>query len=370
MLTRRLGSALLIGGLILTSLSAAQEAQQAPPASQPSATGTPKLDISQREYNFGEVWQGTPVSVTVTLKNTGDAALTLDVKSSCGCTVPSKPKSPLAPDESDVMTIKYDSIHRKGPTAQTVTITSNDPANGSIPFKVIGTVKPLFELKPVDTLAFGRLFQHTEASRTIEITNLFTSPVALKLKPDQDFGPFDVTLEEVESGQHYRIIAKTKPPLQVGTARNDVVIETTAPDYPEMKITIYGSVQPPITLYPSRLFLPKSAVDSIDQTLRVVSSPEKPVRVVEVKPSHSSIKAEIREVKKPDAPDAPPSQEIVITLPPGDKVPDGVELSVEVTTDWPDEAYRKIIVPIRVIASSASQPAPIPAPVPNPTPGH
>lgn len=358
----RFASVLLIAAACATALA------QEPTAQPASGGGTPKLQISDREWQFGEVWQGTPLSFSVTLKNVGDAPLTLDVKSSCGCTVPTRPRSPLNPGESDTMTIKYDSAHRRGPAAQTVTITTNDPAEPSVPFKVLGTVKPLFELKPVDTLAFGRLFQSSEVERSIDITNLFTSPIGLKLKDDQKFDAFNVTLETLEEGKTYKLVAKTKPPLPVGTARAEAVIETTHPDYKELKVTMYAAVQPPIALHPSRLFLPKGAVSEMQHRLRVAYAPEKPVRVVEARPSHPSIKAEIQDARNSEQPDAPAGQEIVVTLPPGDKVPDGEELYIEITTDSTDVSFQKLRVPIRVIAAgaAATQPTTLPAAIPQP----
>jgi hypothetical protein len=352
-------------GITCCAFAFAQDATTAPAPT----SGNPKLQISDREWQFGEVWQGTPLSFDVTLRNVGDAPLTLDVKSSCGCTVPTRPRSPLNPGESDTMTIKYDSAHRRGPAAQTVTITTNDPAESSVPFKVMGTVKPLFELKPVDTLAFGRLFQSSEVERTIDITNLYNSAIGLKLKDGQTFDAFNVTLETIEEGKKYKLVAKTKPPLSVGTARAEAVIETTHPDYKELKVTMYAAVQAPIALHPSRLFLPKSAVSEMQHRLRVAYAPERPVRVVEVKPSHPALKAEIQDATSPEQPASPAGQEIVVTLPPGDKVPDGEDLYIEVMTDATDASYQKLRVPIRVIAAgaAATQPATLPAPTPAPS---
>ena len=57
--------------------------------------------------------------------NTGSEALVIsDVKSSCGCTVPEKPKGPIAPGETGQIKVKYDT-KRVGPIRKTVTVYSN-----------------------------------------------------------------------------------------------------------------------------------------------------------------------------------------------------------------------------------------------------
>ena len=57
--------------------------------------------------------------------NTGNAPLIIkDAKSTCGCTVPSFPKEPIAPGAKGVIGVKYDT-NRVGPFTKTVTISSN-----------------------------------------------------------------------------------------------------------------------------------------------------------------------------------------------------------------------------------------------------
>mgnify|MGYP002063185881 CR=1 FL=1 len=58
-------------------------------------------------------------------KNTGNAPLIVsDVKSSCGCTIPKKPKDPIMPGESGEIEVKYDT-KRVAPIRKTVTVISN-----------------------------------------------------------------------------------------------------------------------------------------------------------------------------------------------------------------------------------------------------
>jgi hypothetical protein len=188
--------------LSLTVLVAAQDESPAPPAP------APRAEVSTQEWNFGVAWQGQPLKQDVVVKNVGTATLEItDVSSTCGCTVPTRPKSPLAPGESSTMSISYDSARRVGKANHTVTLITNDPTQRSIPIKLFGEVKPLYEVEPKEGLTFGQLYQKSSETREVTIVNRYTEPLRLQLKAGQDFGPFDIALQELDAGQRYRLTA-------------------------------------------------------------------------------------------------------------------------------------------------------------------
>jgi hypothetical protein len=225
--------------LILCRTASAQE--PAPAAAAAPASGTPRLETTSRDWNFGVVWQGTPLEFKVTLTSVGDAPLIIeDVKSSCGCTVPTKPKSPLQPGESDTITVTYAGRTKVGTAHQTVTLVTNDPAQRTVPISVQGEVKPCYALEPRSGLVFGSLLRSSHESRTATIINKFTDKMVLKLKEGQDFGPYEVELKEVEPGMRYEITATTKPPLPSGSLSASVSLSTNFEYIPDFNITVYG----------------------------------------------------------------------------------------------------------------------------------
>ena len=61
--------------------------------------------------------------------------------STCGCTVPKKPEGPIAPGESGVIEVKYDTNRAAGPIRKTITVYSNaSPEPYSL--KIKGTLLP------------------------------------------------------------------------------------------------------------------------------------------------------------------------------------------------------------------------------------
>jgi len=81
--------------------------------------------------------------------NTGDAPLIIkDAKSTCGCTVPSFPKEPIAPGQSGKIEVKYNM--NTGPIRKTITIETNavNYEEGRVALKIKGEVivKPVVNL--------------------------------------------------------------------------------------------------------------------------------------------------------------------------------------------------------------------------------
>ena len=81
--------------------------------------------------------------------NTGDAPLIIkDAKSTCGCTVPSFPKEPIAPGQSGKIEVKYNM--NTGPIRKTITIETNavNYEEGRVALKIKGevVVKPVVNL--------------------------------------------------------------------------------------------------------------------------------------------------------------------------------------------------------------------------------
>ena len=72
--------------------------------------------------------------------NTGDEPLLVQKpKSSCGCTIPSWPKEPILPGESEVIKVTY-RTNRVGNINKTVTVTSNAVNNPSVVLRIKGRV--------------------------------------------------------------------------------------------------------------------------------------------------------------------------------------------------------------------------------------
>ena len=84
-----------------------------------------KITFKSDTVDYGKIGKGSDGVRVFEFTNTGDAPLIVtDVKSSCGCTVPKKPKGPVAAGANGTIEVKYDT-NRVGPIRKTVTVYSN-----------------------------------------------------------------------------------------------------------------------------------------------------------------------------------------------------------------------------------------------------
>ncbi|MAI28550.1 MAG: hypothetical protein CMD11_03355 [Flavobacteriales bacterium] len=89
--------------------------------------------------NYGKILQGEDGTVDFKFTNTGDRDLKINrVRSSCGCTIPKKPDSLIAPGVSDLIKVKYDT-ERIGIINKTIIVNSN-AANGTVILKITGEI--------------------------------------------------------------------------------------------------------------------------------------------------------------------------------------------------------------------------------------
>ncbi len=106
----------------------------------------PKIEFEAKDntIDYGEVSKETDNGVrTFVFTNTGDEPLIIkNVKSTCGCTVPTKPTEPIMPGKSDKIQVKYNM--NPGPIRKTITVETNavNYEEGIIALKIKGEVIP------------------------------------------------------------------------------------------------------------------------------------------------------------------------------------------------------------------------------------
>ncbi len=118
------------------------KAQATDLASADERAGAPfKQAGATTEWNYGTIVKSSTGVRFFKFTNTGDKALLItNAKGSCGCTVPSYPKEPIMPGESEYIKVKYDT-KRVGPFTKYVTLTTNSVSNTTTRLKINGTVE-------------------------------------------------------------------------------------------------------------------------------------------------------------------------------------------------------------------------------------
>lgn len=92
----------------------------------------PILTWKEEVYDFGTIFEGDVVTKDFSFTNTGTAPLLiLRATSTCGCTIPEWPKTPVAPDSTSSIKVKFNSLHKGGDQSKEVTIFANTFPNSS-----------------------------------------------------------------------------------------------------------------------------------------------------------------------------------------------------------------------------------------------
>lgn len=103
--------------------------------------GSAKIKLDEPRVDFGTIRKGSKGVEILSFVNTGDVPLIIsNVRSSCGCTVPTWPKKPIKPGERGRIKVKYDT-QRLGIIRKSISIMSN-AVTGRKLVKVVGEVVP------------------------------------------------------------------------------------------------------------------------------------------------------------------------------------------------------------------------------------
>ncbi|AEH01281.1 DUF1573 domain-containing protein [Lacinutrix sp. 5H-3-7-4] len=98
-----------------------------------------KIEFKETTIDYGTIEKGANGIRTFEFTNTGDAPLIISKASStCGCTVPKKPKDPIMPGKTGEIEVKYDT-KRVMPIRKTITVLSNADTP-SVALKIKGEV--------------------------------------------------------------------------------------------------------------------------------------------------------------------------------------------------------------------------------------
>ena len=122
------------------------QAQTKSPVEKQAVNG-PKMEFETSVMDYGLIEHKADGKREFVLTKTGKAPLIIsNAKGSCGCTVPTWPKAPIAPGESASIGVKYDT-KRIGKFTKTITLTTNATEKTKI-LTIKGEVK-----KPVEAPA-------------------------------------------------------------------------------------------------------------------------------------------------------------------------------------------------------------------------
>ncbi len=124
---------LLIGILVMFAGMATAQTEK-------TVANGPEIEFDKLVHDYGQIPYNGNGECVFTFTNTGNEPLIVQKpKSSCGCTVPTWPKEPILPGESDVIKVTYKTT-RVGAINKSITVTSNAKTNSTVVLRIKGRV--------------------------------------------------------------------------------------------------------------------------------------------------------------------------------------------------------------------------------------
>lgn len=104
--------------------------------------GAATISFDKQEYDFGTVNEGDIVETVFKVTNAGKTDLIItNAQASCGCTVPSWPKTPIKPGDSGDIQVSFNTSGKPNRQNKTVTLTTNTESGREV-LTIKGSVIP------------------------------------------------------------------------------------------------------------------------------------------------------------------------------------------------------------------------------------
>ena len=101
-----------------------------------------KIEFSEKQFDFGDIIKGESITHKFKFTNTGtEPLIILNVQTTCGCTAPQWPKSPIPPGEAGEIQVFFNSSKKIGRQNKIITVYTN----GQKPeekLKIVGNILP------------------------------------------------------------------------------------------------------------------------------------------------------------------------------------------------------------------------------------
>jgi hypothetical protein len=236
----------------------------------------PKINFEKLVHDFGELGINQKGECEFRFKNIGSGPLNIsEVKSTCGCTVPTLAKTQYQPGEEGVIKIDYSGQNNPGSIEKNIYVNTNDPENPQIKLTITAKITSYIEALPSEM----RLLMWKEKAAAPDIT--------LKSKNGEAFAitsitsPYNIiSIEFDPNTQNSEFILKSKVDTQKLKEHpsGSIQIELTHPK--QHSVGIPYEVIPPFEAQPKRLLLTKlEPGESQTAQILITSSDNEPFEV-------------------------------------------------------------------------------------------
>jgi hypothetical protein len=250
-------------------------------------TGGPVITFEATEHDFGNVGPGTKHTFVYKFKNTGNELLKIsDVKSPCGCTIPSLTKKEYAPGESGEINVTYTAITTPIPVTKHVYVVSNDKNKPEFEISLKAVSVPKVKVDPDNLL----LSLHKPNGGLPPITLTSTDGQAFSIKSFVSLGnaitaDFDPNAKDTK----FTLTPKVDIEKLRGNLNGVVTIELTHPECASVEARYVAKAD--YETQPAIFYIPKGLSGKVERKeLWVVSNYDQSFDIESITSEKGSIK--------------------------------------------------------------------------------
>jgi len=208
-----------------------------------AAYAAPQIAVDRPVYDFGSIHQGKKVVHVFTIRNKGDAPLSIkEIKPSCGCTAVTSSLSVIPPGKSGTIQATFDSTQYSGTVHKTIAVHTDDPKVSSTTLTLKGTIAENIQIKPAE-LDIGKIKGNETKKAVLAVVNKGSKPLnltALRSPVSQIVAAADK--KELAPGESTTIQVSITPRRGDRMVSGFIAIPTGNPEKPELLVPVYGSV--------------------------------------------------------------------------------------------------------------------------------
>ncbi|MBP8976075.1 MAG: DUF1573 domain-containing protein [Bacteroidetes bacterium] len=206
----------------------------------------PKILLDKTEINWGDVYSGTKLNGTITLKNEGKDTLFINsIYATCACTTVKEPKKFLLHQQSDEITIELNTSGMRGNVIKYLQINTNDPDSPMAVVKLsLNVIEELEPTSKMNVLVFGNIEPGSSLTKQMSYKNISNHTIGIKKIRTSSPSISVITDKEIIQPNAILHIEVTVNATQEGRWSEWVILETDSKGQSQVEFDIhYMSIQ-------------------------------------------------------------------------------------------------------------------------------
>lgn len=233
-----------------------------------------RIELLEKEHDFGNVTEGDSLKHTFKVKNAGTAPLEITrVRTSCGCTAAVTKEKTVAPGQTTEIEVTFNTRGRMGPNRKTITIQTNDPENANAKVEIKAMIERLLAFEP--TIVRLNASHGEEKSVEAWLTGKLAKDAKLEIGEVEGDSDVKVELAEKKEGEETKRGVKfTLKGTKVGRTNGTVKIKTGVEKVPELSLRFNTAVTGNVDVRPRALYFDDKTPQGKERVMRVTSKRE------------------------------------------------------------------------------------------------